>query len=435
MNMIMPLVKADGKAEYALLEQLTSRSGEVDCKVTAAVSAILDGVRSRGDDALLEYTRQFDGVDPVLEPVGRDQLGELAAACDPGVYAALERAAANIADFHRRQLQQSWLDTRKDGTIVGQRVRGLARVGIYVPGGTAAYPSSVLMNAIPARIAGVEEIIMVTPPPKNGGFNPDVMAAAYIAGVDAVYLVGGAQAVAALAYGTASVPRVDKIVGPGNIYVATAKRLVYGQVDIDMVAGPSEILVLADASADPRYLAADLMSQAEHDALASSILLTDSAEIAERTLAELEKQVQALPRQEIIRRSLADYGAVIVCRDMEEAVAFANRLAPEHLEVMGSDPMSYIGRLDNAGSLFLGKYSPEPLGDYYAGPNHVLPTSGTARFFSPLSVDSFIKKSSFICYNRAALEAARDDILSIARAEGLDAHAHAVAVRFEREQA
>ena len=306
MNMIMPLVKADGKAEYALLEQLTSRSGEVDRKVTAAVSAILDGVRSRGDDALLEYTRQFDGVDPVLEPVGRDQLGELAAACDPGVYAALERAAANIADFHRRQLQQSWLDTRKDGTIVGQRVRGLARVGIYVPGGTAAYPSSVLMNAIPARIAGVEEIIMVTPPPKNGGFNPDVMAAAYIAGVDAVYLVGGAQAVAALAYGTASVPRVDKIVGPGNIYVATAKRLVYGQVDIDMVAGPSEILVLADASADPRYLAADLMSQAEHDALASSILLTDSAEIAERTLAELEKQVQALPRQEIIRRSLAD---------------------------------------------------------------------------------------------------------------------------------
>ena len=236
MNMIMPLVKADGKAEYALLEQLTSRSGEVDRKVTAAVSAILDGVRSRGDDALLEYTRQFDGVDPVLEPVGRDRLGERAAACDPGVYAALERAAANIADFHRRQLQQSWLDTRKDGTIVGQRVRGLARVGIYVPGGTAAYPSSVLMNAIPARIAGVEEIIMVTPPPKNGGFNPDVMAAAYIAGVDAVYLVGGAQAVAALAYGTASVPRVDKIVGPGNIYVATAKRLVYGQVDIDMVA-------------------------------------------------------------------------------------------------------------------------------------------------------------------------------------------------------
>lgn len=429
--MIMPLVRADGKAEFVLLDQLTSRSGEVDRKVTAAVSAILDAVRTRGDDALRDYTRQFDGVDPVLEPIGRERLAEMASACDPAVYAALERAAANIADFHRRQLQQSWLDTRPDGTIVGQRIRGLDRVGIYVPGGTAAYPSSVLMNAIPARIAGVKEIIMVTPPPKNGAFNPDVMAAAAIAGVDAVYLCGGAQAVAALAYGTDSIPRVDKIVGPGNIYVATAKRLVYGQVDIDMVAGPSEILVLADASADPRYLAADLMSQAEHDVLASSILLTDSLEIAERTLAELEKQVQELPRQEIIRRSRADYGAVIVCRDMDEAVAFANRLAPEHLEVMCEDPMGYVGRLDNAGSVFLGKYSPEPLGDYYAGPNHVLPTSGTARFFSPLSVDSFIKKSSFIAYNRSALEAARDDILSIAHAEGLDAHAHAVAVRFE----
>lgn len=429
--MIMPLVRADGKAEFALLDQLTSRSGEVDRKVTAAVSAILDAVRTRGDDALRDYTRQFDGVDPVLEPIGRDRLAEMASACDPAVYAALERAAANIADFHRRQLQQSWLDTRPDGTIVGQRIRGLDRVGIYVPGGTAAYPSSVLMNAIPARIAGIKEIIMVTPPPKNGAFNPDVMAAAAIAGVDAVYLCGGAQAVAALAYGTDSIPRVDKIVGPGNIYVATAKRMVYGQVDIDMVAGPSEILVLADASADPRYLAADLMSQAEHDVLASSILLTDSLEIAERTLAELEKQVQELPRQEIIRRSLADYGAVIVCRDMDEAVAFANRLAPEHLEVMCEDPMGYVGRLDNAGSVFLGKYSPEPLGDYYAGPNHVLPTSGTARFFSPLSVDSFVKKSSFIAYNRSALEAARDDILSIAHAEGLDAHAHAVAVRFE----
>ncbi len=428
--MMMPLVKADGRAEFALLEQLTSRSGEVDRKVTAAVSAILDAVRTRGDKALRDYTRQFDGVDPVLEPVGREQLGEMASACAPAVYAALERAAANIADFHRRQLQQSWLDTRTDGTIVGQRIRGLDRVGIYVPGGTAAYPSSVLMNALPARIAGVKEIIMVTPPPKNGGFNPDVMAAAYIAGVDKVYLCGGAQAVAALAYGTDSIPRVDKIVGPGNIYVATAKRLVYGQVDIDMVAGPSEILVLADGSADPRYLAADLMSQAEHDVLASSILLTDSLEIAERTLAELEKQVQDLPRQDIIRRALADYGAVIVCRNMDEAVDFANRLAPEHLEVMCEDPMSYVGRLDNAGSVFLGKYSPEPLGDYYAGPNHVLPTSGTARFFSPLSVDSFIKKSSFIYYNRPALESARDDILSIAKAEGLDAHAHAVAVRF-----
>ena len=342
----------------------------------------------------------------------------------------MERAAANITDFHKRQLQQSWLTTKEDGTILGQRIRGLARVGIYVPGGTAAYPSSVLMNALPAHIAGVGEIVMVTPPPKTGGFNADVMAAAYIAGVDKVYLCGGAQAVAALAYGTQSIPRVDKIVGPGNIYVATAKRLLFGQVDIDMVAGPSEILVLADDTAEPAYLAADLMSQAEHDVLASAILLTDSQRIAEETVKELEKQVTALPRADIIRKSLADFGAVIVCRDMEEAVAFANRLAPEHLEVMCDQPMEYIGKLDNAGSVFLGKYSPEPLGDYYAGPNHVLPTSGTARFFSPLSVDSFIKKSSFIYYNRPALEGARKDIVVIARAEGLDAHAHSIEVRF-----
>ena len=285
------------------------------------------------------------------------------------------------------------------------------------------------MNAIPARIAGVKELIMVTPPPKNGGFNAAVMAAAYIAGVDRVYLCGGAQAVAALAYGTATIPKVDKIVGPGNIYVATAKRLLFGQVDIDMIAGPSEILVLADKTADPAYLAADLMSQAEHDVLASAILLTDSEEIAQETLAQIEKQITALSREKIIRRSLEDYGVVIVCRDMEEAVAFANRLAPEHLEVMCDQPMEYIGRLDNAGSVFLGKYSPEPLGDYFAGPNHVLPTSGTARFFSPLSVDSFVKKSSFISYNQKALEAAREDIIAIAMAEGLDAHANSITVR------
>ena len=314
---------------------------------------------------------------------------------------------------------------------MGQRVRGLERVGIYVPGGTAAYPSSVLMNAIPARIAGVKEIVMVTPPPKTGGFNPDVMAAAYIAGVDRVFLCGGAQGVAALAYGTQTVPKVDKIVGPGNIYVATAKRLTYGAVDIDMIAGPSEILILADDSANPKYLAADLMSQAEHDMLASAILITTSARIAKETDAELSKQIKTLSRKSIIERSLTDFGAAIICRDMEEAVAFANRLAPEHLEVMCEDPMSYIGKLDNAGSVFLGQYAPEPLGDYYAGPNHVLPTGGTARFFSPLSVDSFIKKSSFIYYKQSALQAAKDDIVALAKAEGLDAHAHAVSVRFE----
>lgn len=429
--MLLTTVKADGKIEYELLAQLEARSGEVDKRVTAAVTEILADVRERGDDAVREYTAKFDGIDAPVRAIEREELGELAKACDRKIYDALCRAAENIRDFHARQLQQSWMTTKADGTVLGQRVRGLERVGIYVPGGTAAYPSSVLMNAIPARIAGVKEIIMVTPPPKAGGFNPDVMAAAYIAGVDRVFLCGGAQGVAALAYGTQTVPKVDKIVGPGNIFVATAKRLTYGVVDIDMIAGPSEILILADETANPKYLAADLMSQAEHDMLASSILITTSEAVAHETAQELERQLPTLSRQEIIKRSLEDYGAAIVCRSMDEAVEFANRLAPEHLEVMCEDPMSYIGRLDNAGSVFLGQYAPEPLGDYYAGPNHVLPTGATARFFSPLSVDSFIKKSSFIYYKRDALCAACDDIVTLANAEGLDAHAHAVAVRFE----
>lgn len=427
---MIPIVETDGKKEYALLEQLAARTSETDRRVTAAVQEIIDNVRSGGDKAVIEYTRKFDGTDTDLAPIDRGRLAEIAERCDKKVYTALENAARNIEDFHSRQLRQSWFTTREDGVIMGQRVRGLSRVGIYVPGGTAAYPSSVLMNAIPARIAGVGEIVMVTPPPKDGGFNPAVMAAAYIAGVDKVYLCGGAQAVAALAYGTESIPKVDKIVGPGNIYVATAKRLLFGIVDIDMIAGPSEILIIADKTADPAYLAADLMSQAEHDALASSILLTTSAEIARQTVKELERQLETMSRKDIIERSLKDYGAIIVCRDMDEAVEFANRLAPEHLEVMCEQPMDYLGRLDNAGSVFLGKYSPEPLGDYYAGPNHVLPTNGTARFFSPLSVDSFLKKSGFISYSRQALEAARDDIITLADAEGLDAHANSIRVRF-----
>jgi histidinol dehydrogenase len=427
---MIPIVETDGKKEYALLEQLAARTGETDRRVTAAVQEIIDNVRSGGDKAVIEYTRKFDGTDTDLAPIDRGRLAEIAERCDKKVYTALENAARNIEDFHSRQLRQSWFTTREDGVIMGQRVRGLSRVGIYVPGGTAAYPSSVLMNAIPARIAGVGEIVMVTPPPKDGGFNPAVMAAAYIAGVDKVYLCGGAQAVAALAYGTESIPKVDKIVGPGNIYVATAKRLLFGIVDIDMIAGPSEILIIADKTADPAYLAADLMSQAEHDVLASSILLTTSAEIARQTVKELERQLETMSRKDIIERSLKDYGAIIVCRDMDEAVEFANRLAPEHLEVMCEQPMDYLGRLDNAGSVFLGKYSPEPLGDYYAGPNHVLPTNGTARFFSPLSVDSFLKKSGFISYSRQALEAARDDIITLADAEGLDAHANSIRVRF-----
>ncbi len=431
---MIPVVKVDGQAERELLRQLAARSGEVDRKVTAVVSEVLEAVRVGGDAAVEDYTRRFDGVDQKLRAIGREELAKLAQQCDRAVYDALTRAADNIADFHRRQLQQSWLDTRADGTIVGQRVRGLARVGIYVPGGTAAYPSSVLMNAIPARIAGVREIVMVTPPPKSGGFNAAVMAAAYIAGVDTVYLCGGAQAVAALAYGTETVPKVDKIVGPGNIYVATAKRLVYGAVDIDMIAGPSEILILADETANPTYLAADLMSQAEHDPLASAILLTNSQAVADETAAQLKAQMATLSRRDIIARSLDGYGAILVCRSMDEAVDFANELAPEHLEVMCADPMGYLGRLDNAGSVFLGQYSPEPLGDYFAGPNHVLPTSGTARFFSPLSVDSFLKKSAFIYYNRPALAAAADDIQALANAEGLTAHAHSIAVRFEKEE-
>ncbi len=427
---MIPIVKADGKAEYLLLGQLAARSQETDRRVTESVERILEDVRLRGDEAVEEYTLRFDGTKPLLAPIGREELKKLAESCDPDVYAALQRAAKNIEDFHRRQVQQSWLTTQENGVILGQRIRGLNRVGIYVPGGTAAYPSSVLMNAIPARIAGVKEIVMVTPPPKSGGFNSAVMAAAYIAGVDKVHLCGGAQAVAALAYGTKSMEKVDKIVGPGNIYVATAKRLLFGIVDIDMIAGPSEILILADETAEPAYLAADLMSQAEHDPLASAILLTTSEEVARRTEAEIERQIVTLSREEVIRRSLRDYGAIIICRDMEEAVDFANRLAPEHLEVMCEEPMSYVGRLDNAGSVFLGKYSPEPLGDYYAGPNHVLPTSGTARFFSPLSVDSFVKKSSFIFYNRPALDEAKEDIQTIAREEGLDAHANSIRIRF-----
>ena len=351
------------------------------------------------------------------------------AECDPDFIAALEKAADNIRAFHQRQKQEGWSFTTEQGCLLGQRVRGLHRVGIYVPGGTAAYPSTVLMNTIPARIAGVGEIVMVTPPPKPGLNNREILAAAKVAGVDRVFTVGGAQAIAALAYGTESIPRVDKIVGPGNIYVATAKRLLYGVVDIDMVAGPSEILVLADHTANPVYLAADLLSQAEHDRLASAILITTDRSIAERTAEELSRQAEKLSRREILSESLARFGAGIVCRSMDEAVDFANELAPEHLEVVTQNPMELLERLDNAGSVFLGSYSPEPLGDYYAGPNHVLPTSGTARFFSPLSVDSFVKRSSFISYTEEALREAGEDIVKLAETEGLTAHAQSIRVR------
>lgn len=424
------IAKADGVSERELINQLKARSGEIDRKVTSAVTDILNNVKQNGDDAVREYTLKFDGHMPSKFEISREEIDSSPDKCDRDFILALYKAADNIRDFHARQKQQSWLEPKQNGVILGQRIRGLKRVGVYVPGGTAAYPSSVLMNVIPAKIAGVKEIVMVTPPQKDGTANPDILAAAKIAGVDRVFLMGGAQAVAALAYGTQSVPKVDKIVGPGNIFVATAKKLLYGTVDIDMIAGPSEILIVADKSANPKFLAADLMSQAEHDKMASAILLTTSEETANETAKELSRQMQTLERRDIIEQSLNDFGAIIVCKDMSEAVDFANELAPEHLELAVENPMEYIGRVDNAGSVFLGHYSPEPLGDYFAGPNHVLPTSGTARFFSPLSVDSFIKKSSFIYYTEPALSEAKDDIIKLAETEGLTAHANSIKVRF-----
>lgn len=424
------IAKADGVSERELINQLKARSGEIDRKVTSAVTDILNNVKQNGDDAVREYTLKFDGHMPSKFEISREEIDSSPDKCDLDFILALYKAADNIRDFHARQKQQSWLEPKQNGVILGQRIRGLKRVGVYVPGGTAAYPSSVLMNVIPAKIAGVKEIVMVTPPQKDGTANPDILAAAKIAGVDRVFLMGGAQAVAALAYGTQSVPKVDKIVGPGNIFVATAKKLLYGTVDIDMIAGPSEILIVADKSANPKFLAADLMSQAEHDKMASAILLTTSEETANETAKELSRQMQTLERRDIIEQSLNDFGAIIVCKDISEAVDFANELAPEHLELAVENPMEYIGRVDNAGSVFLGHYSPEPLGDYFAGPNHVLPTSGTARFFSPLSVDSFIKKTSFIYYTEPALSEAKDDIIKLAETEGLTAHANSIKVRF-----
>ena len=427
----MKITKANGKIEYQLIETLKKRNQETDHKIVKRVSSIIKGVKEGGDDAVREYTVRFDGSVPKKTVVEKEELLDYLASADHDFRTALENAQKNIYDFHQRQLQQSWMTTEESGVIMGQRIRGLERVGIYVPGGTAAYPSSVLMNAIPAKIAGVKEIIMVTPPGKDGNPNPSIMAAAAIAGVDKVFLVGGAQAIAALAYGTEKIPKVDKIVGPGNIFVATAKRLLYGIVDIDMVAGPSEILIVADKTADPAFLAADLMSQAEHDKLASAILLSTSSDLAKSTLHEIEKQMKYLDRKEIIKESLDNFGEIIVCEDIDQAIEFANELAPEHLELCVSEPLKYIGRIDNAGSVFLGNWSPEPLGDYYAGPNHVLPTSGTARFFSPLSVDSFIKKSSFIYYTCSELRNAKDDIIKLAETEGLSAHANSIKVRFK----
>ena len=424
-------IKCDGSAEYEFLKELERRSGETDKKVTQIVSEIIETVRTGGDEAVKNYTKKFDGNLPQYYEVPRDVINEALTEADEDFVNALLNAQENIADFHNRQKVQGFTDAKPNGVILGQRVRGLERVGLYVPGGTAAYPSSVLMNAIPAKIAGVKEIIMVTPPCKDGTPNKDILVAAAICGVDRVFLSGGAQAIAALAYGTEEIPKVDKIVGPGNIFVATAKKLLYGVVDIDMIAGPSEILVIADEIADPKFVAADLMSQAEHDKLASAILITTDPSLPDKVEAEVIRQMDYLERKEIIESSMSNYGAILIAQSKEQAVELANAIAPEHLEVVMENPLEYIGKLDNAGSVFLGAYASEPLGDYYAGPNHVLPTSGTARFFSPLGVNSFIKRSSYIYYTEDALRQAKDDIVLVAEREGLTAHANAIKVRFE----
>lgn len=429
---MIKLVNAGAKERRDFIEELKKRAGTPELEIERKVAAIIEEVRTGGDEAVKAYSRKFDGWTPDSLELGREEMEKLAEECDKGFIESLKRAAENIYDFHSRQKQQSRIDPQGSGIIMGQRVRGLHRAGVYVPGGTAGYPSSVLMNVIPAKVAGVGEIVMATPPGRAGHPDPNIIAAALVAGVDRVFLMGGAQAVAALAFGTETIPKVDKIVGPGNIFVATAKKQLYGVVDIDMIAGPSEILIIADSTANPEYLAADLMSQAEHDPMASAILITDDRQLAENTVSALYRQLESLSRRDIIERSLDGYGAVIVCENMDEAVEFANDLAPEHLEVCCDNPFEYLGKLDNAGSVFLGNYSPEPLGDYFAGANHVLPTGGTARFFSPLSVDDFIKKSSFIYYPREELLKAAEDIIRLAQTEELTAHANSIKVRLDR---
>lgn len=423
---------SDGKAEFDYLQALKARQQETNADVTRAVQDILDDVRREGDAAVTRYSAKFDHAEGPIRVIEAAEIADAKSRIDAELLGAMERAAVNIRRFHQQQVQESYVDFCEDGSMMGQRVRPLKRVGLYVPGGTAAYPSSVLMNAIPAKIAGVPELVMVTPPNAEGKPRDVILAAAAVAGVDRIYMVGGAQAVAALAYGTETIPQVDKIVGPGNIFVATAKRLLYGVVDIDMIAGPSEILIVADENADPRFVAADLMSQCEHDVLAGGVLLTDSAALAEAVKGEIARQLETLSRAEIIRQSMADYGVIVVFPDIDACIDYANAVAPEHLELAVAQPEQYLGRVENAGSVFLGDWTPEPVGDYYAGANHVLPTSGTARFFSPLGVDSFYKRMGFTAYSKQALLNGADDIIRFAEAEGLTAHANAVKVRKEQ---
>lgn len=430
----MKIVTLTEESKQNLLEDLLKRSPQNYGEYEGRVAEIVENVRARGDEAVFAYTKQFDRADITAENirVTEEEVAQAYREVDEQLLCVIRKALVNIRAYHEKQRRYSWFDSKPDGTLLGQKITALARVGVYVPGGKAAYPSSVLMNIVPAKVAGVEKIIMTTPCNAEGKVNPTTLVAAKEAGADEVYKVGGAQAIAALAFGTASVPRVDKIVGPGNIYVALAKKAVYGFVNIDSIAGPSEILVLADENADPRYVAADLLSQAEHDEMASAILITTSRQLAEKVSAQVEQFVSVLSRKEIIQKSLDNFGYILVADSLETAIEAANDIASEHLEIMTENPFEVMTKIRNAGAIFIGPYSSEPLGDYFAGPNHVLPTNGTARFFSPLNVDDFVKKSSIVYYSREALETVHEDIETFAKAEQLTAHANSIHVRFEK---
>lgn len=429
----MRKIKLTEESKNNILENLLKRSPNSYGQFESAVNEILENVKKNKDAAIFDYTKRFDGADINADNivVTKEEIEEAYTLVDEKLVEVICKALVNIRDYHQKQKQYSWFDSKPDGTMLGQKVTALSRVGVYVPGGKAVYPSSVLMNIIPAKVAGVEQIVMTTPPAKDGKVYPATLVAANEAGVDVIYKVGGAQAIAALAYGTESIPKVDKIVGPGNIYVALAKKAVYGHVSIDSVAGPSEIMVIADETANAHYVAADLLSQAEHDQMASAILVTTSDELADKVSAEIDGYLPKLSRREIIEKSLENYGYILVASDLEEAIDVANEIASEHLEIVTKDPFNTMTKIKNAGAIFLGEYSSEPLGDYFAGPNHVLPTNGTAKFFSPLSVDDFIKKSSIIMYSREALEPIHEDIETFAKAEKLTAHANSIHVRFE----
>lgn len=429
----MRIQHLNSESKKNLLEDLLKRSPNNYGQYEKGVQEILSRVKEEKDQAIFDYTEKFDHVkiDASTIKVTEEEIKEAYEKVDEELVGIIRKALVNIRTYHEKQRQYSWFDSKPDGTILGQKVTALQRVGVYVPGGKAVYPSSVLMNILPAKVAGVEEIIMVTPPGKDGKVTPNTLVAANEAGATAIYKVGGAQAIGALAYGTESIPKVDKIVGPGNIYVALAKKAVYGHVSIDAIAGPSEILVIADETANPRYVAADLLSQAEHDELASAILVTTSDAFAKKVSAQVDQFVEELSRKDIIGKSLDNYGYILVAEDMDAAIEIANEIASEHLEIQTANPFDVMTKIRNAGAIFIGEYSSEPLGDYFAGPNHVLPTNGTAKFFSPLSVDDFIKKSSIISYSRNALEEIHEDIEKFAEAEQLTAHANSIRVRFE----